>query len=283
MRHSTLLPVLLLLATPLIAQSPAPTPADAPAKLGSRVFVFDELKAKPNAVGEVRTVVNLPSATFEKFESHITTLHPGQASHAPHKHAREEFIIIKEGTLEVHINGQTQRAGPGSLLFYASNDMHAVKNVGDTRATYLVFNFETVATRSTAPEGAAVAKLPGKLASQVFHWDKLVVTPTKVGARRAIVNSPTPTCENLSVHVTTLHAGEIAHGSHRHPDEEIVIVKEGVMECTTEGVTRRGGAGSIFFYASNDEHGMKNVGGTTASYYVVRIVTAATPKPPTKK
>ena len=34
---------------------------------------------------------------------------------------------------------------------------------------------------------------------------------------------------------------------------------------------------------ANDEHGMKNVGGTTASYHVIRIVTAATPKPPAKK
>jgi quercetin dioxygenase-like cupin family protein len=98
-----------------------------------------------------------------------------------------------------------------------------------------------------------------------------------------VVASPTPTCENFSIHVTTLNAGEIPHGSHRHPDEEIVVVKEGVMECTIEGVTRRGGPGSIFFYGSNEEHGMKNVGGTTASYYVIRIITAATPKPPAKK
>ena len=282
MRLPILLSLVVSVSAPLMAQSPAPA-AVAKAKLGSRVFIFDELKAKPNAVGEVRAVVDLPTATFEKFESHITTLNPGQASHLPHKHAREEFIIVKEGTLEVHINGQTQPAGPGSLLFYASNDMHAVRNIGTTRATYLVFNFETVATRSTAPEGAAVAKLPGKLGSTVFNWDKLAVKPTKVGSRRDIVNSPTPTCESFECHVTTLNAGEVPHAAHRHPDEEIVVVKEGVMEVTINGVTQRGGPGSIFFYGSNDEHGMKNVGGTTASYHVIRIVTAATPKAPAKK
>lgn len=266
----------------LMAQTPAPATSPA-ARLGSKVFVWDELKVKPTASGARRDVVDLPTATFEKFESHITTLNPGQASHPPHKHAREEFIIVKEGQLEVHINGTTQPAGPGSLLFYASNDMHAVRNIGTTPATYLVFNYETVATKSAPAEGAAAAKLPGKLASTVFNWEKMVATPTKAGSRRGIVNSPTVTCSNFECHVTTLNVGEIPHAAHRHPDEEIVIVKEGVMEVTINGVTGRGGPGSIFFYGSNDEHGMKNVGGTTASYHVVRIVTAATPKPPAKK
>lgn len=278
-----LLLALLTATSPLMAQTSVSTPTAPAAKLGSKVFIWDELKVKSTNTGERRDVVDLPTATFEKFESHITTLNPGQASHPPHRHAREEFIIVKEGTVEVHINGRTQPAGPGSLLFYASNDLHAIRNLGSTRATYLVFNFETVATRSAPIEGAAAAALPGKLASTVFDWEKLAVKPTKVGSRRDIVNSPTVTCTNFSCHVTTLNAGEVPHGAHRHPDEEIVVVKEGVMEVTINGVTNRGGPGSIFFYASNDEHGMKNVGGTTASYHVIRIVTAATPNPPAKK
>lgn len=265
-----------LLSSLAMAQTPASKPA--PEKLGSRVFIWDELKVKSSANGERRDVVDLPTATFEKFESHITTLNPGQMSHPPHRHAREEFIIIKDGTLEVSINGQTQRAGPGSLLFYAANDLHNVRNVGTTTSTYLVFNFETLATKNAPAEGAAAAKLPGKLPSSVFNWDKLEVKKTKNGERREVVNSPTPTCDSFECHVTTLNPGEVPHAAHRHPDEEIVIVKEGTMEVTINGVTKRGGPGSIFFYGSNDEHGMKNVGGTMATYHVVRIVTSATPK-----
>ena len=263
----------------LRAQSPAPAPR---AQLGSKVFVWDDLKVVPTATGLRRDVVDRPTATFEKFESHVTTLNPGKSSHPPHKHAREEFIIVKEGTLEVHINGRVQRAGPGSLLFYASNDLHSVTNAGPTPATYLVFNYETVATRTAPIEGAAAANLPGKLPSTVFDWEKLPVKTTRTGARREVMNSPTVTCANLECHITTLNPGEVPHAAHRHPDEEVVIVKEGVMEVTINGVTNRGGPGSIFFYGSNDEHGMKNVGGTTATYYVVRIVTAATPKAATK-
>ena len=84
---------------------------------------------------------------------------------------------------------------------------------------------------------------------------------------------------NIEGHVTTLNPGEIPHEAHRHPDEEMVVIKEGTIEATINGVSQRGGPGSVFFFASNDLHGMKNVGTTIATYHVFRFITATTPKP----
>lgn len=275
-----LLPLVAMLAllafVPLHGQSPAPA-APRP-KLGSTVFDWEKLVAKTSGKGAVRSVANNPTATLEVFECHITTLNPGLASHPAHQHRQEEFIIIKEGTLEVVINGNARRAGPGSLLFYASNDFHHVRNVGDRPATYLVFNLKTATTASAPAQTAAESAPPDKLRSNVYDWEKLEVKTTKTGERRSVLNSPTVTCTNLECHVTTLNAGEVPHASHHHPDEELIVVKEGLMEATINGVTQRAGPGSIFFFASNDEHGMKNVGATRATYHVVRIVTTATPK-----
>jgi len=270
---------LALALTPLLLTA-QPAPATTPAKLGSTVFKWEELKARPTGNGERRDVTDGPTATLDGFESHITTLLPGRLSHAPHQHAREELIILRDGTLDVTINGVTTRAGPGSLLFFAANDFHNVQNVGDTPATYFVFNFSTAATSTVPKEGAAALAVPGKLGSRVFEWTKLEAKPTKTGERRAVVDSPTTTLANFECHVTTLQAGVAAHAAHRHPDEEIILVKEGVLDVTINGVTTRAGAGSILFYGSNDEHGMRNAGDTAASYYVIRVVTAATPKPP---
>jgi quercetin dioxygenase-like cupin family protein len=260
----------------LRAQTPAPA---APlARLGSKVFTWESFTVKPTAVGTRRDVVDLPTATFEKFESHISTLNPGNMSHPPHIHPQEEFIILKEGTLDASINGKVERVEAGSILFFASNDWHNVTNVGDKPATYLVFNLTTAATHSAPKDGATKAAVPGKQVSTVFHWNKLEAKPTKTGARREIVNSPTTTLANWEGHITTLKPGEVPHAAHTHPDEELVIVKEGTMEVTINGVTQRGGPGSIFFYGSGDLHGMKNIGGTEATYYVFRTITEATPK-----
>ena len=249
-------------------------------QLGSAVFDWTKLEAKPTGTGARREVINMPTVTLARFESHITTLNPGNMSHPPHRHPQEEFIILKEGVLDVAINGRVTRAGPGSLLFFASNDLHNVTNVGDPPATYLVFNLTTAATPTAPAQGAAAAALPGKLASGVFDWAKLEARPTKTGARRELLNSPTVTCVSLEAHVTTLNPGEAPHPAHHHPDEEIVVVKEGLMEATFNGVARQAGPGSIFFYASNDEHGMKNAGPTPATYYVFRVITEATPAAP---
>ena len=123
---------------------------------------------------------------------------------------------------------------------------------------------------------AETAKKPIMLSS-VFDWTQLTVVATKAGERRQVFNGPTATLDNFSGHITTLRPGEIAHAPHRHPDEEMVIVKEGTIEVTINGEVRRAGTGSIFFYAPHDLHGMKNIGETNASYFVFRFVTAKTP------
>ncbi|HTO04342.1 MAG TPA: cupin domain-containing protein [Opitutus sp.] len=273
--------VVVMALAPITSLSAADTPATvrAPApKLGSTVFNWDQLEVKSSGVGERRDVARNPTATMAELECHISTLNPGLPSHPPHIHPQEELIIIKEGSLDVHINGVNQRVGPGSLFFFAAYDSHAVRNVGREPATYYVFNFSTAATKSLPKVAAAESAGSDKLRSAVYEWSDLPAKPTAKGARRDVFDSPTVTCENLECHVTTLRAGESPHASHRHPDEEIIIVKEGTLEATINGTAHRGGVGTIFFFGSNDEHGLKNIGTTDATYYVMRIVTDATPK-----
>jgi quercetin dioxygenase-like cupin family protein len=117
-----------------------------PELLGSQVFDWKDMVAKPNATGEVRTVVRAPTVTLDELEIHITTLKPGLASHAPHQHPNEELLIVREGTVEALVNGQLKRVGPGSLIFQASNTLHNIKNVGDVPATYHVINWKSSAT-----------------------------------------------------------------------------------------------------------------------------------------
>jgi quercetin dioxygenase-like cupin family protein len=266
----------LLSAMSVAATPPAPKPI-----LGSKVFHFDQLPVRPTPHGERRDVAHHRTPTLEAFECHITTLNPGQASHLPHRHPQEELILVKEGRLEVHLNGQTQVAGPGSVFFYASNDAHAVRNVGDSRATYWVVNLTTPTTHQPARHNRTPT-----LQSAVFDWSKLAVVPRPTGEGRQILRGSTCTMDSLSCHATSVHGNLAAHGAHRHPDDEIVIVKEGLMEATIEGVAQRpAGPGSIFFFASNELHGMRNAGDTRATYYVIRMITTATPPapPPEKK
>ena len=114
-----------------------------PAVMGSNAWDFASLKATPNKTGEVRKVFQAPTATLDELECHVTTLNPGETPHAPHKHPDEELIIIKEGTVEAMVNGQMKRVGPGSVIFQAANQMHAIRNVGQTAAVYHVIKWNS--------------------------------------------------------------------------------------------------------------------------------------------
>ena len=107
---------------------------------------------------------------------------------------------------------------------------------------------------------ARKAPRPAPLASGVYAWESLPVEKTASGERRAIFDAATATVDRLETHITTLECGRAPHAAHRHPDEELVFVREGVVEATINGVSRKAPAGSVIFFASNDLHGMRNAG-----------------------
>ena len=65
---------------------------------------------------------------------------------------------------------------------------------------------------------------------------------------------------------------------HTHPNEELVIIKEGTVEVFSGGTWKRLGPGSIVFNASNSPHALRNVGDTPTTYHVINWKTPLTPK-----
>jgi XRE family transcriptional regulator, regulator of sulfur utilization len=114
--------------------------------MGSAVFDWNSIAAKPTAYGAVRSFFSAPTATLKRLEVHVTTLNPGQSPHPPHQHPNEEMIIIQKGTLETLSNGQWKRVGPGSVIFNGSNQLHGLRNVGAEPAVYHVINFQSAET-----------------------------------------------------------------------------------------------------------------------------------------
>ena len=115
---------------------------------------------------------------------------------------------------------------------------------------------------------------PSKLVmgSSVFNWSRIEGKQTKSGERWQFFQSPTATLDEFECHLTALNKGETAHAPHHHPEEELIVVKEGTTEVVQGGVTNRVGAGSVIFHASNVMHGMRNAGDGVASYHVFKWI-----------
>src|SRR5216684_1860015 len=151
----------------------------------------------------------------------------------------------------------------------------------DSNACYHVKEREKMVTRRdivVATVAAGLTLFIGSLArsetsvmgSSVFDWNMISVKQTKTGAVRQFFRAPTATLDELECHVTTLNPGESPHPPHRHPDEELLIVKEGTVEALVNGEIKRVGPGSVIFQASNQMHSLRNVGNGPATYHVIR-------------
>jgi mannose-6-phosphate isomerase-like protein (cupin superfamily) len=108
------------------------------ASIPSATYPFDQLAVQTSNSAEVRHVLKGKLATGEALEVHETTLPPGGMPHAAHHHVHSEMWLIREGTVELTINGTSHQLGPGGVGFVHSNEEHGIKNVGSAPAKYFV-------------------------------------------------------------------------------------------------------------------------------------------------
>jgi quercetin dioxygenase-like cupin family protein len=126
----------------------------------------------------------------------------------------------------------------------------------------------------TPPKSAPMTKL----VSDLYSWEKLVVTPTQKGVRRDVLDGPTATLDKMHVHITTLNPGEKSGEPSKHLQEEVIVVKEGLVEAHWDGKSKTGGPGSVIFFAAGATTFLRNAGTTPCTYVVIYYYTPLTPK-----
>ena len=109
------------------------------------------------------------------------------------------------------------------------------------------------------------------LTSKTYAFDELPVKTNGENKSRAILNGTIHDGCPLEMHITELAPGLAPHPPHHHGHDEVVIVRQGTMAVTVNGKTTNLGPGSVVFFASGDEHGMKNVGTDRAMYTVIAL------------
>ena len=106
--------------------------------LPTKIYKYEDLPARASGQNHSRAVLNGENHSGIPIELHMTELGPGQAPHPPHHHVHEEILMLRTGSLDITIGGQTTRVTPGSIVYVASGQEHGWKNPGATPAEYFV-------------------------------------------------------------------------------------------------------------------------------------------------
>ena len=248
------------------------TPPTSKTILPTTFVDWDALVARDTPQAVSRPIFDNPTAGMDKLGMHSTALKPGMTLHAPHHHAAEELLLIKEGEVFVSINGKKHRAGPGYLIFFASHDAHGIENLGDKNALYYVMNIWPPAARTTPDKPAAEQNVPGKLPSSVIDCESVTATPTASGSVATICDSPTLTFSRLASRLITLNADQSVTIDTADGENALFFVKAGGLEANVKQVANRMTAGSFFYCAPNEKVSLKNTRTTPAVYQEIRIM-----------
>jgi len=231
-------------------------------RLPSAVYLWDELEAETSATGERRQVFKGSTDTLEYLQVHASTVDPGSAIHGAHTHDdREELIILKEGTIELSINGENSVLSAGSVALALPGDSHGIRNLGDDPATYYILSWKTKPLGDPVDPSAT---------SMSVNWDDLEFKETSKGGRRSIMRVPTTMLAEFEMHTTLLNEGMKSHDQHTHVEDEIILVRYGQVEEMIDGTPHKAGPGSVIFLGSNVPHGIRNIGEGPCEYYAFK-------------
>ncbi|EPR71372.1 cupin domain-containing protein [Cyclobacterium qasimii] len=252
---------LLLLALPAFANAQyLPIP--------SAVFEWKMLPASAVAGKEIRPIIDGPTETLNNFRVNHYKLSEGKSISI--KKGDEKLILIGAGELLIQQGGESGQIGSRSVAWLPRDKSVKIQHLGDSPTAFFVIEWDADKVGNEfKPDVSSLTS---------YDYQKLAFKESTKGGRRDVARGPTPTLQELEMHITTLKEGEKSHDPHVHADEEIIVVLQGEVEEMINGVPYLLGPGSLIYLHAQDAHGIRNAGKGTCEYYAIRWITKHTGK-----
>ena len=120
---------------------------DNDAPLPARIFEYGDTAATPEPKPMAQKLVfQQGTHSLAKLHCHLTTLQPG-TGYAAHADPYDVAIVLLSGEVET----VGARVRPLGLMYYSAGQLHGMKNIGNTPASYLVFEFHSAPHNAPPP------------------------------------------------------------------------------------------------------------------------------------
>jgi len=111
------------------------------AEMPSGLVLVKDAKKRPQAFGDIRLFLEGQTGQLKSLTVGSLQLKPGQSPHPPHTHPEEEVLLVTEGECEIMLEGKTTKAGPGTVMYAASNHLHGITNTSPSPMTFYYFKY----------------------------------------------------------------------------------------------------------------------------------------------
>lgn len=132
-----LLPALMATATSHAAAGEA----DKNETLKSAIYNLKDLKPEISEGHQYIPVFEGTTSNGQHMTLHESFLGPGATVHGPYSHPGDEMFLVRDGTLEVEMQGKRSQVGPGGIAYVASNTVYSIRNTSKEWTHYFVFLF----------------------------------------------------------------------------------------------------------------------------------------------
>jgi quercetin dioxygenase-like cupin family protein len=120
------------------------------------------------------------------------------------------------------------------------------------------------------PGHAQTARTGKPLASGLVRAEDGIPTRGPWGEWRRYFRGDTHGTKDMVVLAVTLKPGQAPHPPHQHAEEEFMILAEGNGTWTLDGKEIAAKKGDVVYAAPWTIHGVKNIGKTPLTYYMVK-------------
>ena len=130
------------------------------------------------------------------------------------------------------------------------------------------------------PSLDAAEKPPALLKSKVVGWEEARKHEADWGQMRFYFTGETAGTRNVLTAVAVVEPGKAVHKSHRHAEEEYLVLVEGSGTWSLAGKESPAKRGDVLFVEPWVYHGLKNTGEKPLIFLVVRYTAKGVPVPP---
>jgi (S)-ureidoglycine aminohydrolase len=240
-------------------------------QIATDVYAWKDAPVEKTDAGSKRLIAKGSATDFASMEVAATTLNPGKGEAGMVDVNLEEMIFIKDGSLQIAINGAAKTVGRGSVAVILPGDRFSVTNTANGEMTFYTLRYQ-----SKKPVDPERGKKSG--GSFLMDWNEAKFIPRDdgKGGTRNFFSRPTAMSTRLDLHATVLDPNQSSHDPHHHRAEEMIIVLDADAQMylgpgEKNGRTKKATDGDIIYLVSNEYHAISNSGTKPALYFALQF------------